>query len=93
MFEAHELAIQLTGFRNVDLFSQGIYQLRFSACGLRSGRKAVPLCVLDSEVPGGVHERLESHDKILLPAHTLDDAGEVCSPAFRIRYCEEEVHL
>ena len=48
LVQAMELAVQLTGFRNVDLFSQGIYQLRVSAKTERSGRPAVPLSIVDA---------------------------------------------
>ena len=89
-----ELAVQLVGFKNIDLFSQGIYQLRISAHGSHSGRQAVPFAVLaapreaNSQVPDQV---LAKED--LLPAHILDATGEFCSPSFRVRYCEEEVSL
>ena len=83
MAQTFEVAIQLTGFRNVDLFSQGIYQLRFSGFGSRSGRKAVAVSAVDAPIA-------DTPD-VLLPAHTLSDTGEACSPSFRVRYCEEEV--
>ena len=77
-----ELAVQLCGFRNIDLLSQGIYQLRFSAIGTRFGRAAVPL---------DVQERHGPKAQLVLPAHVLKVTNEFCSPAFRVRYCEEEV--
>ena len=79
-----ELAMQFTAFRNVDLFSQGIYQLRVSASGSRSGRAAMPLADTTA------HASMRAH---LLPAHVLDATNEFCTPAFRVRYCEEEVCL
>ena len=87
-----EVAVQLVGFRNVDLFSQGIYQLRVSACAASSGRAATPLRLLeekgsDNEGVGGVAA------PFLLPAHVLEASGEFCTAAFRVRYCEEEVPL
>ena len=79
-----ELALQFAGFRNVDLCSQGIYQLRVSARGLTSGVKAVPVALLAGSAPS-------PHHSFLLPAHTLQATSECCSPAFRVRFCEEEV--
>lgn len=94
LVQAMELAVQLTGFRNVDLFSQGIYQLRVSAKTERSGRPAVPLSIVDApeaastDMPADILSR-----EFLLPAHILHTTCELCSPAFRVRYCEEEVLL
>lgn len=87
-----ELAVQFTGFKNVDLFSQGIYQMRVRAIGERSRRHAVPYSysegVLPEEVVGS-----QVNTEPLLPAHVLDRTGDFCTPSFRIRYCDEEVVL
>ena len=85
LFTATELAVQLAGFRNVDLFSQGIYQLRISAVGSRSKRVAIPTEVREGRATSGPPR------EHMLPAHMLELTNEFCSPAFRVRYVEEEV--
>ena len=61
-----ECAIQLSGFKNVDLFSQGVYQVRVRAYADRSGRAAVPFALTElplPPLPGSVNSEQ------LLPAH------------------------
>ncbi|KAL1525926.1 hypothetical protein AB1Y20_020752 [Prymnesium parvum] len=87
-----EVAAQFTGFRNIDLFSQGIYQLRVYARGAHSGIGAVPFAFLT--VPPPTPESLPSsliNIEPLLPPLIFDDRGEFSTCAFRIRYCDEEV--
>lgn len=87
-----ELAVQFTGFKNIDLFSQGIYQLRVHAQAAGSKRQGVPFAFATSAAP--VADSLPSaliSTTSLLPATILDGRGEFCTPAFRIRYCDEEV--
>lgn len=87
-----EVAVQLTGLKNIDLFSQGIYQLRVHAQGVRSGLPAVPFTFQVSPPP--TLESLPSsliNIDYLMPPLILDDRGEFCSGAFRIKYCDEEV--
>ena len=90
-----ELALQLAGFKNVDLFSQGVYQLRLSVRGAQSGRVALPFDIsLPSAAEANAHVPPELAAKeFALPAHVLEESGECCTPAFRIRFCEEEVVL
>ena len=80
-----ELAVQFCGFRNVDLFSQGIYQLRVTALCSSSQRKLTPSEALEEAVP--------TQREFLLPAHILAATDEYCTPSFRVRYCEEELPL
>lgn len=91
---AMELALQFVGFKNIDLFSQGIYQLRVSAHGAHSGRQALPFAVLEAppEANANVPDLVQNKD-ILLPAHIIENTGEFCSPSFRVRFCEEEVMI
>ena len=61
-----ECAVQLSGFKNVDLFSQGVYQVRVRAYADRSGRAAVPFAITElplPPLPGSVNSEQ------LLPAH------------------------
>ena len=61
-----ECAIQLSGFKNVDLFSQGIYQVRVRAYADHSGRAGVPFAITElplPPLPGSVNAEQ------LLPAH------------------------
>ena len=87
-----ELAIQFTGFRNIDLFSQGIYQIRVTATGAHSGMSAVPFAFVTVPPPeqGSLPSSLINVDH-LLPPLIFDDRGEFSSSAFRIKYCDEEV--
>ena len=87
-----EIAVQFAGFRNIDLFSQGIYQLRVTAQGARSSIPAVPFAFVT--VPPPAQESLPSsliNTQHLLPPLIFDDRGEFCSAAFRIKYCDVEV--
>eukprot|EP00965_Chrysotila_dentata_P051848 1721064-Pleurochrysis_carterae.AAC.2 len=86
-----EVAIVWNGFKNVDLFSQGVYQMRARAKGMSSGAAAVPVSLsalpAPEDVPSGVST---AH---VLRAHVLDASGDLCTQSFRVRYCEEEVLL
>jgi hypothetical protein len=64
-----ELALQFVGFKNIDLFSQGIYQLRVSAHGAHSGRQGAPFALLEapSEANTNVPDVVASKEA-LLPA-------------------------
>ncbi len=83
---AVELAVAFCGFRNVDLFSQGVYQLRLSARGARSGRAALPFAhgaacgEANARVPAAILGKERP-----LPPHILDETGEFVSPSFRVR--------
>jgi len=86
-----EIALHFTGFKNVDLFSQGIYHIRARAVGERSRRAAVSMHFSElapppmEEVPGCTANR-----ESVLPAHVLERTGEYCTQSFRVKYCEEE---
>ena len=71
-----ECAVQLTGFKHVALFSQGIYQVRVRAHADRSGRAAVPFAI--SELPMPTPASTVNTEQ-LLPAHIHDRTGDVCT--------------
>ena len=86
-----EVALQFAGFKNVDLFTQGIYQVRASARGERSGRTAMPVSL--AELGSKDQPMTTANREALLPALVLERTDEVCTQSFRVRYCEEEVLL
>ena len=70
-----ECAVQLSGFKNVDLFSQGVYQVRVRAYADRSGRAAVPFALTElplPPLPGSVNSEQ------LLPAHLVGRERSCC---------------
>lgn len=85
-----ELAIQLDGFKNIDLFSQGVYQVRVRAKAECSGRLAAPLNICEMPLP---QLSAAVNKDQLLPQHIHDHTGDACTHAFRVRYCEEEAAL
>lgn len=86
---ATEIAITFGGFKNIDLFSQGIYQVRLRATNERSKRPCLPFTFDE----GTASMPPPPSDGSYLPAHTLNDTSEFCMPAFRVRYCEQEVQM
>ena len=46
-----ELAVQLEGFKNINLFSQGVYQVRVRATAEHSGRVALPVAIHEMLLP------------------------------------------
>ena len=85
-----EIAVQLDGFKNIDLFSQGVYQVRVRARAEYSGRVALPLTI--QEMPLPQMAAAVSKDP-LLPSHIHDRTGDACTHAFRVQYCDEEAAL
>lgn len=90
-----EVALHFEGFRNVDLFHQGLYHLR-SRIHREDGDArftAVPYAcstcpaVMEKSKPS----RTDHHN--LIPGHINEDAGTFSTRSFLVRYCEEEVEL
>lgn len=85
-----EVGIDFGGFKNIDLFSQGIYQLRVRATTECSKRQCPPSTfetVRQGRAPP------PPTDGSFLPAHVLEESGDFCLPSFRVRFCDEEVRL
>lgn len=84
-----EVALHFGGFRNVDLFYQGIYQLRcrvFEETDDGTEVNAVPHAFLP-EVPG------RGAAEAVLPAAVLGDEAVFRTKSVLIRYCEERADL
>jgi len=84
---AAEIAVTFGGFKNIDLFSQGIYQIRVRASTERTKRQCLPYAF--AQGAGRPHPS----DGSYLPAHILEDTADFCMPAFRVRYCEQEIRM
>lgn len=89
-----EVALHLESFRNVDLFHQGLYYLRFS---VYSGKgltrsNAYPYMIVTSHVAKA--KKSQKQDPHHVVAACKDEQSQtINTSAFLIRYCEEEVEL
>lgn len=94
MIAQTELALQFSGFKNVDLFSQGIYQVRVRTVGVQSRRVGIPATIREAPMPSPREAPIHKVNReLLLPPHTLSHSGDFCTGSFRVRYVEEEVLL
>ena len=89
-----EVALHFESFRNVDLFHQGLYYLRFSVySGIGPFRiNAYPYMIVASHVPK-VKKSQKQDPHHVIPAVKDETNQTIGSSAFLIRYCEEEVEL
>jgi pimeloyl-ACP methyl ester carboxylesterase len=89
-----EVAIHTESFRNVDLFHQGLYHLRFSvSCGQATSKvSGHPYMIMNSQVPK-VKKSQKQDPHHIIPASKDESSQSISSSAFLIRYCEEEVEL
>mmetsp|Transcript_107020 Transcript_107020/g.301090 ORF Transcript_107020/g.301090 Transcript_107020/m.301090 type:complete len:771 (-) Transcript_107020:149-2461(-) len=92
-----ELALHFDGFRNVDLFHQGLYHLKTRIYREDGDQRvfAVPYgyiaSPLQAEQTKSKSARTDHHH--LIPAHIIEDQCTFSTRSFLIRYCEEEVEL
>lgn len=89
-----EIALHTESFRNVDLFHQGLYHLRFSVYSGPSLSKTSghPYMIINSQVPK-VKKSQKQDPHHIIPASKDENTQTISSSAFLIRYCEEEVEL
>eukprot|EP00743_Colponemidia_sp_Colp-15_P005523 GILK01005940.1.p1 GENE.GILK01005940.1~~GILK01005940.1.p1 ORF type:complete len:790 (+),score=102.98 GILK01005940.1:173-2542(+) len=89
-----EVVLHFESFRNIDLFHQGLYQIRVRINHEQDGQTvpAVPYTHF-SATPEGKTRRLRPDQHCLIPAHIIDDKYTFTTRSFVIRYCEEEVEL
>jgi Putative serine esterase (DUF676)/Protein FAM135 len=89
-----EVALHLESFRNVDLFHQGLYYLKFCVyvgTGL-SRTNAHPYMIVGSNIPKmKKNQKQDPHH--IISANKDESNQTICTSAFLIRYCEEEVEL
>lgn len=89
-----EIALHTESFRNVDLFHQGLYHLRFSVYSGQALNKVSghPYMIINSQVPKV--KKSQKQDPHHIIAASKDEVSQtISSSAFLIRYCEEEVEL
>ncbi|CAG9316223.1 unnamed protein product [Blepharisma stoltei] len=89
-----EVAIHVESFRNIDLFHQGLYFLKFSVYTATpaSVTPAHPYNVISTYVVRS--KRTQKHDPHhVMPAGKDESTKIYYTRAFLIRYCEEEVEL
>lgn len=89
-----EVAIHVECFRNIDLFHQGLYYLKFSVYSgsTSSILLAHPYNVISTYIVRT--KRTQKHDPHhVLPAGKDENTKNYYTRAFLIRYCEEEVEL
>ena len=89
-----EIALHLESFRNVDLFHQGLYYLKFSVYSLAGASRvaAHPYMIVTSHI--GKVKKSQKQDPHRVVAAGKDELNQTISTsAFLIRYCEEEVEL
>merc|ERR1712166_1549054 len=82
-----EILVTFAGFKNVDLFHQGLYHIKCAIFTETTKVHALPLMtnVGTSEAGEGA-----ARNK---PAHIIDHENAFCTQTFLIRYCEEEIEL
>ena len=90
----YEVALHLESFRNVDLFHQGLYHLRFSVYSLLQTSKIIahPYMIVTSHIPK-VKKSQKQDPHHVVSAFKDEKNQTVNTSAFLIRYCEEEVEL
>eukprot|EP00658_Telonema_sp_P-2_P013989 TRINITY_DN15303_c0_g1_i5.p1 TRINITY_DN15303_c0_g1~~TRINITY_DN15303_c0_g1_i5.p1 ORF type:complete len:234 (-),score=54.59 TRINITY_DN15303_c0_g1_i5:61-762(-) len=82
-----EIMVTFAGFKNVDLFHQGLYYIKCTIHTENSKIHALPLMTnVGTSEPGENSARNR-------PAHIIDQENAFCTQTFLIRYCEEEVEL
>ena len=84
-----EIALQLNIFRNIDLFQQGLYQLRIT---LHHVVNDVKIYARPTDVYKATSLTPNSH-LCLCPPHIIDELSAFCSRIILIRYSEEEIQL
>lgn len=89
-----EIALHSESFRNVDLFHQGLYHLRFSisAGSVPNKITAHPYMIVTTSIPK-VKKSQKQDPHHVIPACKDEASQTISSSAFLIRYCEEEVEL
>ena len=86
-----EIALHIETFRNIDLFHQGLYTLKFAVRTLQpSGITAVPQ---SCHTPSHSKNRQKTDPHNLFPAQIDERNNSFVCRRFLVRYCEEEVEM
>ena len=91
-----EILIHFNSFRNIELFNQGLYQLRTKVYYSEKNFKyfALPYSTLKSK---SIEEKMSKSSvpdsRNIVPCHTSNDNFEFISQTFLIRYSDEEVMI
>eukprot|EP01017_Pseudomicrothorax_dubius_P026621 TRINITY_DN298_c0_g1_i1.p1 TRINITY_DN298_c0_g1~~TRINITY_DN298_c0_g1_i1.p1 ORF type:complete len:775 (-),score=142.76 TRINITY_DN298_c0_g1_i1:117-2441(-) len=91
-----DFGIHFESFKNIDLFHQGLYHLRFSIYQQREEHRifAHPYSILEGPKTDVNDKKKKASTKdhhSLMPSHFLEGMSAYCSKTFLIRFCEEEV--
>ena len=88
-----ECAVHIDQFRNIDLFQQGLYQLRISVSQVLDHQKfpAQPYDLKLLAPPRSRKPSFDSHN--VTPSCLLERELEYCSNGFLVKYCDEEVRI
>mmetsp|Transcript_110309 Transcript_110309/g.172498 ORF Transcript_110309/g.172498 Transcript_110309/m.172498 type:complete len:752 (-) Transcript_110309:227-2482(-) len=90
-----EVALHFEGFRNVDLFHQGLYHLRSRIHREDGDARFTAVPYACSTCPAVIEKskpsRTDHHN--LIPGHINEESGTFSTRSFLVRYCEEEVEL
>ena len=88
-----ECAVHIDLFRNIDLFQQGLYQLRISVHQTLD-RQKFPAQPYDLQILDQQRNRKSTFDSHnVTHSCLLDRELEYCSNAFLVKYCDEEVRI
>lgn len=83
-----EFAIHIDGFRNIDLFHQGLYQVRICIYHEKDGQKVFAHPYHTSEKP--IKDSKKKENKPIIGPHILDETSSYVTRTFLIRFCDEE---
>ena len=77
------VAVHFSGFKNVDLFSQGFYHIKVSVRDTGRNTRAQPCGAHDATLP----------PEAKLPSCILAETLQVASPTLRVQYIEQEIQF
>jgi len=86
-----EFALQIEGFRNIDLFHQGLYQIRFSIYHVKNGQRILAHPYHAKEKP--IKDSKKKDTKAIIAPHIIDETSAYVTRTFLIRFCDEETDL
>jgi hypothetical protein len=88
-----EFVLHSEGFRNLDLFHQGLYHVRFTIYHEKNDQRIYAHPYHLREGAKKIEEKKKTNIYSIIPAHILDNQSAYCTRTFLIRFCDEEVDL
>ena len=85
-----KVAVYIDSFKNIELFKQGVYQLRLSLLHENSRQSVVGKPVRFQDFWAGRGDWKKVNPACVIRPHILDEAGIYCTKSLLIRYQEEE---